>query len=227
MATLKEQDIVFTSKDANGNPVIQMPITRAANVEDLVNTCLPLSGGNLSGNLTVQDKNVVRSVNGTFADTSGNVTLNIDAPVTSVQGKTGDIYLAMYTNPDPVRYSTAPSNGATTTYTMPVDGYTDIIVKAGVSKDEKYVAGSNDDPSYYVTVVQGNTRMWVKVNGTYLYADTTVSKQSQTHTTSGLYLHKGDVISAYTYRSASGWYDEAHSFTISVNASSIVASTIE
>ena len=49
MATLKEQDIVLTSKDASGNPVIQMPITRAGNVEDLTSTCLPLSGGTMKG----------------------------------------------------------------------------------------------------------------------------------------------------------------------------------
>ena len=82
MATLKEQDIVLTSKDASGNPVIQMPITRAANVEDLTTTCLPLSGGNLSGNLTVQSKNVVRSVNGTAADVSGNVAITIPSAYT-------------------------------------------------------------------------------------------------------------------------------------------------
>ena len=74
---LKEQDIVFTGQDTSGNTVIQMPITRASNVEDLTTTCLPLSGGNLSGNLTVQDKNVVRSVNGTAADASGNVVITV------------------------------------------------------------------------------------------------------------------------------------------------------
>ena len=76
---LKEQDIVFTGKDASGNTIIQMPITRAENVEDLTTTCLPLSGGNVTGNLTVQSKNVVRSVNGTAADASGNVTISIPA----------------------------------------------------------------------------------------------------------------------------------------------------
>ena len=31
---LKEQDIVFTTTDEAGNPVIQFPITRVENVED-------------------------------------------------------------------------------------------------------------------------------------------------------------------------------------------------
>lgn len=88
---LKEQDIVFTGKDSSGNTILQMPITRAANVEDLTSTCLALSGGNLTGNLTVQSKNVVRSVNGSTADATGNVTLSITHPVTSVNGKTGAV----------------------------------------------------------------------------------------------------------------------------------------
>lgn len=49
MATLKEQDIVLTTKDVAGNTVIQMPITRAANVEDLTSTCLSLAGGTMTG----------------------------------------------------------------------------------------------------------------------------------------------------------------------------------
>lgn len=39
---LKEQDIVFTDKDANGNTIIQMPITRAKNVEDLIELVYPV-----------------------------------------------------------------------------------------------------------------------------------------------------------------------------------------
>lgn len=37
---------------------------------------LPLTGGNVTGNLSVQNKNVVRSVNGVNADTQGNVTVS-------------------------------------------------------------------------------------------------------------------------------------------------------
>lgn len=48
---LKEQDIVFTGKDSSGNTIIQMPITRAANVEDLTSTCLPLAGGTMTGGI--------------------------------------------------------------------------------------------------------------------------------------------------------------------------------
>ena len=40
---------------------------------------LPLSGGDVTGNLTVQNKNVVRSVNGTKADSGGNVEISLPA----------------------------------------------------------------------------------------------------------------------------------------------------
>lgn len=33
---IKEQDIVFTTKDESGNTIIQMPITRAGNIEDVM-----------------------------------------------------------------------------------------------------------------------------------------------------------------------------------------------
>lgn len=60
MATLKEQDIVFTSKDANGNPVLQMPITRLENVEGL----------------SAELAKCVRSVNGKTVDGSGAVSIS-------------------------------------------------------------------------------------------------------------------------------------------------------
>lgn len=39
--------------------------------------CLSLSGGNVMGNLTVQGKNVLRSVNGSTADASGNASISV------------------------------------------------------------------------------------------------------------------------------------------------------
>ena len=49
---------------------------RVALNNDLENY-LPLVGGNITGNLTVQNKNLVRSVNGVNADESGNVSISI------------------------------------------------------------------------------------------------------------------------------------------------------
>lgn len=56
---------------------------------------LPLAGGNLTGNLTVQNKNVVRSVNGVDANEIGNVQLG------NIGGITGEIkWFAFNTPPD-------------------------------------------------------------------------------------------------------------------------------
>lgn len=54
---LKEQDIVFTGKDANGNTIIQMPITRVENVEGAVKT---INGDkpDANGNVNVSGKSV-------------------------------------------------------------------------------------------------------------------------------------------------------------------------
>jgi hypothetical protein len=46
---------------------------------------LPLTGGNVTGNLSVQNKNVVRSVNGVDANEIGNVTLDISSGATVVE----------------------------------------------------------------------------------------------------------------------------------------------
>ena len=50
---------------------------------------LPLAGGNVTGNLSVQNKNVVRSVNGVNANEIGNVQL--DGLVKSVNGVNADV----------------------------------------------------------------------------------------------------------------------------------------
>lgn len=48
-------------------------------ITNIKNNFLSTSGGNLTGNLTVLNKNVVRTVNSTSADTSGNLNLTINA----------------------------------------------------------------------------------------------------------------------------------------------------
>lgn len=48
---------------------------------------LPLAGGNLTGNLTVQNKNVVRTINDLEADTNGNIDIIVPDATTEVKGK--------------------------------------------------------------------------------------------------------------------------------------------
>ncbi len=73
---LKEQDIVFTEKDSDGNTIIQMPITRVENVEGAVKT---INGGkpDANGNVSVSGKSVGDqwiSVDGTIPQ--GGLTFN-------------------------------------------------------------------------------------------------------------------------------------------------------
>ena len=51
------------------------------NIKNIKENYLPLAGGNLTGNLTVQNKNVVRSVNGVNANEIGNVQLGITGKI--------------------------------------------------------------------------------------------------------------------------------------------------
>ena len=48
---------------------------------------LPLAGGNLTGNLTVQNKNVVRTINEVEADENGNINVIVPDATTEVKGK--------------------------------------------------------------------------------------------------------------------------------------------
>lgn len=56
--------------------------------ENAKDACLPLSGGNVTGNLSVQSKNVVRSVNGLNADASGNVAITVSDGTVSTKVST-------------------------------------------------------------------------------------------------------------------------------------------
>ena len=48
---------------------------------------LPLTGGNLTGNLTVQNKNVVRTINDVEADANGNIDIIVPDATTEIKGK--------------------------------------------------------------------------------------------------------------------------------------------
>ncbi len=76
---LKEQDVVFTTKDANGNTVIQMPITRVENVEGAVKT-VNGAGPDNNGNVSVPNMSAAT------ADAAGSAGL-VPAPAAGSQGK--------------------------------------------------------------------------------------------------------------------------------------------
>lgn len=104
---LKEQDVVFTTKDANGNTVIQMPITRVENVEGAVKT-VNGAGPNASGNVSVPDMSAAT------ADAAGSAGL-VPAPAAGSQGKylRGD---GTWQTPPDTKYTHPNSGVAAGTY---------------------------------------------------------------------------------------------------------------
>lgn len=122
---LKEQDIVFTDKDASGNTIIQMPITRVENVEGAVKTVNGVSP-NAYGEVTVNDYLTGLTVSGrtityTKKDgTTGTIMTQDSTPVTSVNSQTGDVVITDYVTDLSV-------NGQTVIYTKK-DGSTGTIV---------------------------------------------------------------------------------------------------
>lgn len=91
---LKEQDVVFTTKDANGNTVIQMPITRVENVEGAVKT-VNGAGPDNNGNVNVTE--YVHPSSGVTAGTYNNVTVNAQGHVTA--GESVDYLTEASNNP--------------------------------------------------------------------------------------------------------------------------------
>jgi hypothetical protein len=84
---------------------------------------LPLVGGNVTGNLSVQNKNVVRSVNGVEANEIGNVQL--DGLVKSVNGVNADASgnVTIQTDNFAPDYNASVSKLANTTYTATCNGW--------------------------------------------------------------------------------------------------------
>ena len=178
---LKEQDIVFTTTDSNGNTVIQMPITRVENVEGAVKT---VNGGkpDANGNVGVSGKSVGDqwiSVDGTIPQGglvfNGNeVSRSIYADLYAYASKQGRIitesaWQSMYSsNNGNVPYYS--SGDGSTTFRLPTfNGYPHLVA-SGAGKYTKEglpnLAGSTgaarDDyanapsgPFYYHATEQG------------------------------------------------------------------------
>lgn len=97
---LKEQDVVLTTKDENGNTVIQMPITRAGNVEDLTNTCLPLSGGTMTGAIEVPTFAYGVSGNAIVGDGVGEIRVWAGDTSKNVEGASLNLYPETLNHPN-------------------------------------------------------------------------------------------------------------------------------
>ena len=174
---LKEQDVVFTGKDVNGNTVIQMPITRVENVEG-----------------------AVKYVNKVGPDEIGNVT--IEYPVTSVNGKTGDVTLRFAPSGSPISVSATPGNNSNWTYTTTTDGYLAISARAGTGRSSSYVSGDEGAVGDYVYSNAGSTSLLVNV-GSETLCNKSSSQASTSFSKTNHYVAKGTVITVKCYRSYS------------------------
>ena len=142
---LKEQDVVFTTKDANGNTVIQMPITRVENVEGAVKT-VNGAGPNASGNVSFPDMSAAT------ADAAGSAGL-VPAPAAGSQGKylRGD---GTWQTPPDTKYTHPNSGVAAGTYnnvTVNAQGH----VTAGESVD--YLTEASNNPVGTVITMAANS----------------------------------------------------------------------
>ena len=108
---------------------------------------LKLTGGNLTGNLTVSGKNVVRSINGTNADSSGNVNISNSGMVSSNNISPG-VYHSDYN-------IYAPSGGRWYVYGFVVD----IVYGIGENPDHTYERDIND-------IYAGGSRIYTAVGNT-------------------------------------------------------------
>lgn len=124
---------------------------------------LPLSGGNVTGNLTVQNKNVVRTINGAVADDRGEITI-------------GDYVISMSVSDGEITYNKKNgTKGVTTITKLPVanggtgaNNATDALANLGI-----------DDAITGLSVSDG-TITYTRKNGTsgaiqtQIYNDTTL-----------------------------------------------------
>ena len=136
------------SNDDGSSPYIRF----AGDAVLTAKTGLLLGGGNIKGNLTVQSKNVVRSVNGTAAGTDGNVTLTKaditdslgytplqTAPVTSVNGKTGAVTITEGgTSAYKIPYATCSTALSTTAKVATITNSVSLTLVAGAMVVIKY-----------------------------------------------------------------------------------------
>lgn len=74
--SLKEQTIILTDKDSQGNTIMQFPITKAKNIEDVMS----ISNGGTGANNAIEacaNIGAVRTVNNQSPNSSGNVTIDV------------------------------------------------------------------------------------------------------------------------------------------------------
>ena len=163
------------------------------------------------------DDRYIRTISGKGPDANGNVV--VDVPVTSVQGKTGDVTLGLVTNGADVTATATPTNNSTYTYTVTKEGFADIHAQAGTGRSQ-YTTGGGEEETTVHYRNEGSTKLTVKLNDTTLFEKTT-SGDSTVFSKTNLYVNVGDTISVLCYRSKSS-YAISHSFSFKMTPTIIV-----
>ena len=117
------------------------------------------------GNIEVNGKNLIRTVNGTAADASGNVVLNISAPVTSVNGMTGAVTIS--TTPSTVKGVIGSAVAANSTSLKLPNGGTWFVFNTGTTGVENGVHTNTGTSvnyfSAYGGTYSGGTTVYAKI----------------------------------------------------------------
>lgn len=167
------------------------------------------------------DDRYIRTISGNGPDANGNVTVNV--PVTSVQGATGAVMLALVSGGPDINVSQTINNGSTYTYTVTTDGIANVSATANPGKTKECQSHGDEDPTCWYEH-HGSARLQVKLNGATLF-DKTVSSgdsRSVSWSISNQTVKKGDVFSIYAYRSYNHSYAE-HSFSFRMSPMLIIA----
>lgn len=137
---------------------------------------LPLAGGNVTGNLSVQNKNVVRSVNGVDADESGNVTISSSC----IPDYDSAINITSYFASSEAKQYTAPCDGVISVIDTGNGELDCFLMSKRVSKDsypEYTIAGtdgeSGDGGVYNAIIPKGMT---VYLSSTYSGMNTSTGR---------------------------------------------------
>ncbi len=203
---LKEQDVVFTTKDANGNTVIQMPITRVENVEGAVKT-VNGAGPDNNGNVNVTE--YVHPSSGVTAGTYNNVTVNAQGHVmagsntTFAKVATSGSYNDLSNKPTipatPKAYVTETWSSGTSWYRKWSDGW--------IEQGGKITATGYQKVAITLTVAFSNTNYTVLIgeSTTYLgYGAQNCNVFKETVTKTGFTLEQNDNYSGGSWWMACG-----------------------
>ena len=209
MATLKEQDIVLLDHDADGNPIIQMPITRIENVEGAVKT---INGDkpDANGNVSVSGKSVGDqwiSVDGTIPQ--GGLTFNGNEISRSIYAELYDYVVAQgRLITESAWQSMYSSNNGNVPYYSSGDGSTTFRLPTFKSYPHFVASGAGTYTKEGLPNVSGNFPGFL--NSSHVTGPFSDVGDINMNTGSGTTYHRGDVIQMNLSKANSIYGNSSH-----------------